>query len=227
MQAKTLFLLLLFSAVVAAWRSAGADEPRPHDFSHWEPDIARFEEEDARVRRRAGAAVFVGSSSIRLWDLGKSFPDHATINRGFGGSQLADSVHFVDRLVTKHAPPVVVVYAGDNDIGSGKSPEQVAADYAALVAAVHAKLPETKIVYIGIKPSIARWNLVDKVRTANKLIREAAEKDDRLVFIDVDTPMIGDDGQPRAELFVNDGLHLSPAGYELWSKLIAPHMTTP
>ncbi len=224
---RRLFASLVLAALLLAKPVARADEPKPYDGARWEKEIAAFEAEDARVRRRPGATVFVGSSSIRLWDLGKSFPDRLTINRGFGGSQIIDSVHFAHRIVTPYSPPVVVFYAGDNDIASGKSPEQVAADYEAFVAAVRAKLPETKIVYIGIKPSIARWKLVDKVRAANKLIQTATEKDEHQVFVDVDAPMIGEDGTPRKELFRDDGLHLSAAGYEVWNELVAPHLPTP
>jgi lysophospholipase L1-like esterase len=207
--------------------AARGDEAKKYDPARWERDIARFVDEDARVRRVPGATVFVGSSSIRLWDLDKSFPEHHTINRGFGGSQLEDSVYFVDRLVLRHSPPVIVLYAGDNDIASGKSPEQVAADYAAFVAAVHEKLPQSKIVYIGIKPSVKRWHLIEKIRTANKLIQTAVEKDERLVFVDVDAPMLGEDGKPRKELLREDGLHLTPAGYEVWTKLVTPHLPAP
>jgi lysophospholipase L1-like esterase len=217
-------LCMLALLLLASPALAHAEEPKPYNGARWEKEIAAFEAEDARVRRRDGAIVFVGSSSIRLWNLGESFPDHPTINRGFGGSQIVDSVHFADRIVTLHSPPAIVFYAGDNDIASGKSPEQVAADYAAFVAAVREKLPESKIIYIGIKPSIARWKLVDKVRAANKLIQTAAAQDEHQVFIDVDEPMIGEDGTPRKELFRDDGLHLSAAGYELWTKLVMPHL---
>jgi lysophospholipase L1-like esterase len=218
-----LFLLIVPSMTLLADEQQ-TDKASPDTYARWEPEIAKFEAEDARVRRRPGAILFVGSSSIRLWDLGKSFPDHATINRGFGGSQIDDSVHFANRIVTSYQSPVVVMYAGDNDIASGKSPERVAADFEAFVSVVREKLPETQIVFIGIKPSIARWKLVGKVREANKLIQSIAEVDKRLTFIDVDGPMIGDDGLPRKELFRDDGLHLNDAGYALWTKLVLPHL---
>lgn len=220
-------LRLFFTFVVLSIGSlpiVGADEPKPYDGSRWEREIAAFEADDARIERPQVETLFVGSSSIRLWNLEKSFPDRATLNRGFGGSQIVDSVHFADRIVTPYRPQTIVFYAGDNDIASGKSPEQVAADYDAFVAAVRAKLPEAKIVFIGIKPSIARWKLVDKVRAANKLIQASVEKDTHQAFVDVDAPMLGEDGTPRKELFRDDGLHLNDAGYELWTKLVTPHL---
>ncbi len=190
--------------------------------SKWEEAIREFESEDARQTPPKNGIVFVGSSSIRLWDLPKYFPGLPVINRGFGGSQMSDSVHFADRIVTKHQPRVVVVYAGDNDINAGETPDIVVQDYQAFCARVHRRLPYTRIVYIAIKPSIKRWELVGVMRDANARIRALAEDDLRLEYVDIDQPMLGDDGRPRKELFVKDGLHLSPKGYEIWSDQVRP-----
>lgn len=151
-------------------------------------------------------------------------PDRNAINRGFGGSEVADSLAFADRIILKHEPRVVVVYAGDNDIANGKTPRQVHDDFKQLVELIHGKLPKTKIVYIAVKPSIKRWALVEQVREANRLIAELAGHDERLEFVDIDKPMIGEDGMPRKELFVEDGLHLSDKGYELWTSLVRPQL---
>jgi lysophospholipase L1-like esterase len=209
--------LLVSLAPSADRQKADAKPPKE---SRWEPAIARFEAQDRKSPPAKGGVLFVGSSSIRGWDLAKSFPKHRPLNRGFGGSQVADSVQFAERIILKHAPRVVVVYAGDNDIAAGKSPETVLADYRALVKKIHASLPKTRIVYIAIKPSLSRWKLVDKMRAANALIGAEAKKDPRLRFVDIDKPMIGSDGKPRKELFRPDGLHLNYAGYKLWTSLV-------
>jgi len=154
----------------------------------------------------------------------KSFPDLPVINRGFGGSQVADSVAFAERIVLPYQPKVIVFYAGDNDIASGKSPEQVATDFGLFTAKVHKALPETRIVVLSIKPCMSRWKLVDKVRQANDLIRAQTEKDPHVVFVDVDKPSLGPDGKPRPELFRPDKLHLNDEGYKLWTSLVLPHL---
>lgn len=187
----------------------------------WAKEMAAFEEQD-RSDPAIGGVVFVGSSSIRLWDLKKSFPDVPALNRGFGGSEIPDSVAHVDLLVIRHKPRIVIFYAGDNDIAAGRTPQQVFDDYKAFVSKVHAALPATRIAFIGIKPSIQRWPLVDKVRAANALVRQYAATDDRLGFVDVDGPMLGWDEKPRKDLFVADGLHMTPKGYELWTTLVRP-----
>ena len=208
-------LTLIVSAVPRAQAPANAQADK------WTKEMATFEEQD-RTDPAIGGIVFVGSSSIRLWDLKKSFPDVPALNRGFGGSEIPDSVAHVDLLVIRHKPRVVIFYAGDNDIAAGRTPQQVFDDYKAFVARIHAALPATRIAFIAIKPSILRWTLVDKVRTANSLVREYAATDDRLGFVDVDGPMLGWDEKPRKDLFVADGLHMTPKGYELWTTLVRP-----
>jgi len=212
---------------MAAWRSfsarlAGqAEAPKP---DRWESAIAAFEAQDRQQPPPDGGIVFIGSSSIRMWDLDRWFDGLAVVNRGFGGSQVADSVRHAGRILLPCRPKVVVLYAGDNDIASGKTPEEVLADFNQFVAKVHAALPETRVVFIAIKPSIKRWSLVDTMRQANRLIRGVTENDPRLVFVDVDAPMLGSDGRPRSELFAPDGLHLNDEGYQLWSDLVRPHL---
>lgn len=198
------------------------EKAKPGD--RWEASIARFEALDKQKPPPKDGIVFVGSSSIVGWNVEKSFPGLPVINRGFGGSQIADSVRYAERIVLPHRPKIVVFYAGDNDIASGKKPQQVLADYQAFVKKVHDSLPQTRIVYVAIKPSIKRWNLIAKIREANGLIREVVAKDPRLVYLDVDKPMLDADGKPRAELFKPDGLHLNADGYKLWNELLLPHL---
>lgn len=214
-------LLLTFAS-----RSLPGDE-KPKGPERWEPAIQKFEEQDRDAPPERGGILFVGSSSIRFWDLDQHFSDLTPLNRGFGGSEVADAVHFADRIVLPYQPRMIVMYAGDNDIAGGKTPCEVHHDFEHFVDLVHDKLPETKIVYVAIKPSIARWKLVHRMRAANALILATCLENDRLEFVDIDTPMIGDNGEPRPELFINDGLHLSDEGYRLWTSLVMPHLTNP
>jgi lysophospholipase L1-like esterase len=211
-------LMALFSLFVCGdlW---SADAP-----SKWEAEIAKFEKQDAEMPPEKGQNLFVGSSSVRLWKLKESFPEHICINRGFGGSQLKDVVQFVDRIVIPYEPKVIVLYAGDNDLAAKRTPEEVHADYRTFVDRVREKLPQTKIVWVAIKPSIKRWEIREKGQAANAAIRADIEKGRGDVYVDVWQPMLGDDGMPRAEFYLTDGLHLTPAGYAVWNKLVAPHL---
>jgi lysophospholipase L1-like esterase len=191
--------------------------------NRFDTEIAAFEAKDRTNPPPKDAILFIGSSSIRLWKtLAQDFPEHKVINRGFGGSQIADSIHFAERMVIPYRPKMVVLYAGGNDINSGKAAKQVASDFKSFVAKVHASLPQTRIAYISIAPNPARWTQVDRVKRANELIREFMQSDSRLKFIDVFPHMLGESGQPRAEIFVEDRLHMNEKGYKLWTKIVAP-----
>ncbi len=216
----TRMLLLSLSITFVAKSLPGDDKPQGSE--RWESAIRKFEEQDRENPSAKGEVLFVGSSSIRFWKLDWHFPEIKPLNRGFGGSEVADSLHFADRIVLPHEPRVIVMYAGDNDIAGGKTPCEVHNDYLKFVDVVHEHLPETRIVYVAIKPSIKRWNLVHKMRAANALILATCVEDELLEFVDIDTPMIGDDGKPKPELFVQDGLHLSEEGYKLWTSLLKP-----
>lgn len=195
-----------------------ADEKSPE---RWEKSIVEIEQRIASGKSAPGAALFVGSSSIRLWKLEDSFPDLVTANHGFGGSFLSDSVHFFDRIVVPIKPSVIVLYAGDNDIASGKTPEIVFADFQQFIAAVREKVPECRqVVYIGIKPSVKRWALADKIQKANSLIRAACDKDPLAEYADVWEPMLMADGKPNADLLLDDGLHMNEKGYKIWADVV-------
>jgi lysophospholipase L1-like esterase len=205
--------------------SLSAGPARAQSADRWEKEVAAYEEADRASAPPKGEIVFVGSSTIRLWDLAASFPDLKTVNRGIIGSEIADATRLVDRLVTPHAPRIVVVYAGDNDI-MGITSEQVTINFERFVRAVHARLPAARILYVGIKPSLLRWGQVDRMRAANAAIEQFCERDDRLGFVDVDHAMLGWDEKPRPELYVEDGLHLTPTGYQILTALVRPFLTS-
>ncbi|MBX9652246.1 hypothetical protein K2Y11_01365 [bacterium] len=214
-------LSLVFCAVIAV---AAPNKPA---VDKWEATMAAFEKGDRENPPPEGGIVFVESSSIRLWDLKKSFPGLPVINRGFGGFEVSDSVRYVDRIVIKYKPRTIVFYAGDNDIAHGESPEQVASDVREFVAQVREKLPETTILFLSIKPSGARASLREKQEKANALIRRLTEEDQRFKFVDVGRVLVDRNGVPRPELFLEDQLHLNAKGYDLWNEILAPSLKSP
>lgn len=190
----------------------------------WEKDIAGIEARILSGESPPGGVVFVGSSSIRLWKLNVSFPDLKAVNHGFGGSQLGDTVRYFDRIVAPLKPQAFVVYAGDNDIGSGKSAEHVVGQFESLVRLSKEKLGHTPLLFVAIKPSIKRWALAPEMQLANERIQKICDQDKDLTFVDIWKPMLGKDMTPRPELFADDGLHLNEAGYRLWSSVLTPHL---
>jgi lysophospholipase L1-like esterase len=190
--------------------------------SRFQDEIERFEAAD-RVRPPApGGVVFVGSSSIRLWpDLAAAFPGVPVLNRGFGGSTLPEVLRYAPRVVLPYRPRLVVLYAGDNDLAEGRTPEHVAGDYRRLVARLRREVPAVRVAFVAIKPSPSRRALMPRVREANRLIRAEVERDGRQRYVDVFTPMLRADGEPRPELFQADSLHMTAAGYALWRERLA------
>ena len=197
----------------------------PAAATRWEKEISAFEAADKTNPPPANAILFIGSSSVRMWkSLAQDFPEHKVVNRGFGGSQIADSVQFADRIVVPHQPRLVVLYAGGNDINAGKTPERVFADFEAFVAKIRAGLPTTKIAYISSAPNPARWAQIEKVRTLNTLIRDFIAKDSSLVFIDVHSRMLGPDSQPLPDIYLKDRLHMNEKGYAIWKEVVGPYL---
>jgi lysophospholipase L1-like esterase len=194
----------------------------------WQASFEAFEAADRARAPVPGGVVFVGSSSIRLWDgLERQFEladKGSIIKRGFGGSLMSDCRAHVARLVLPYKPRLVIVYAGDNDLAEGRTPAQVRDDFAGFVKAVHAAQPDARIAYVSIKPSPLRVSLLPRVREANALIADYARETTGLNYIDVFTPMLDANGQPRTDLYGSDSLHLNAAGYALWQRVIAPHL---
>ena len=191
---------------------------------HWyEPEVRQLERSLARRNAHAHPAVFYGSSSIRLWTtLARDLQSPCAINAGFGGSTLAACVHYFERLVPPLAPASLVVYAGDNDLGDGQSPENVLASFRTLIAKVRKSLDTAPFFFLSIKPSPARTPLLERIRQANALIAAEIGLDPDAEFIDLFSHMLDRAGRPRTELFEPDGLHLNAAGYRVWTEILLP-----
>jgi lysophospholipase L1-like esterase len=195
------------------------------DSRRFEAEIAAFEAADKANPPPKNAILFIGSSSIRKWTtLARDFPRHKVINRGFGGSQMADSVYYFDRIVTPYHPRVIVLFAGTNDLDAGKTPEEVFEDFVAFANKVRAALPDARLDYISISTSPSRWHEFQKVKRANQLIRDYISQNDRLEYIDVLPAMLGPDGRPNRDIYVADRLHLNARGYAIWQSIIDPYL---
>lgn len=194
--------------------------------NRWEREINAYLEEDRIAAPAQGGIVFVGSSSIRGWrSLAKDFPDLPVIGRGFGGSQSIDVLRYTDVLVLRHRPRTVVFYCGENDIASRLSdPQGVLRHFQTFVDLVHRELPETRIVFISLKPSPSRMAFIESFREANSLVKRYVETDPRLSFVNVFDAMLDENGAPREALYLSDRLHMTRAGYALWTELVRPHL---
>jgi lysophospholipase L1-like esterase len=190
----------------------------------YESEISELEA--ARIRRPPvrRPAVFYGSSSIRLWDtLARDLGDERALNLGFGGSTLEVCARLFQRLVPPVQPMSMVVYAGDNDLGDGRTPEDVRQSFRLLTGQVQDRLGAIPFGFISIKPSPARFGIIDSIRKANEYIQQEIAGTTFAYWIDVFSAMLGPRGGPRPELFTDDGLHMNRAGYRLWTKALERH----
>ncbi len=241
---KSLTPILLTALLLAPWIELNADptptatptvstsvaastlaNPAAKHATRFEKEIAAFERADAKSPPPQGAILFVGDSAIRLWkSLPQDFPEYQVINRGFGGSELADSTYFADRIIVPYHPRLIVLKAGGNDLTDGRTPEQVAADFKAFVEAIRAKLPNVRIAYHSTNPNPGRWKQKEIRLKTNALIKAIVEQGTNLDFIEVWDQFLDAQGNPRPELFLKDGIHSNDAGYKVLAEIVRPHL---
>ncbi|NII28789.1 GDSL family lipase [Pseudoflavitalea sp. X16] len=191
----------------------------------YEDEVKRVEQEKSKLAYEP-KTIFYGSSSIRLWnDLYEDFKDFYPINLGFGGSTLAACVWFFERILTGYQPERIVFYAGDNDLGDGRNPEEIFIFFQQLAVQVNNRFPTTSFYFISVKPSPARWHMIDKIRYTNALVKGVIDKQGApFHYVSIVEGMLGKAGLPVKDLFLEDGLHLSDKGYVVWKELLLEYL---
>jgi hypothetical protein len=171
--------------------------------------------------------VFFGSSTIRLWEsLYQDFKPFSPINLGFGGSTLEACVFFFKRLMYQLNPAHLVVYAGDNDLGDGKSPDEVHTYFLELTKCIDKLFKDLPVTFISIKPSITRWEIRGKIEHTNFIIKETIKGKPFVDYLDLYSSMLTFNGVPNPDFYVSDGLHLSKNGYQLWKRVVLTHISS-
>lgn len=189
----------------------------------YEAEMAAFAAQDQANPPPANVIVFTGSSSITGWSgLAAAFPGYPVLNRGFGGSQMNDVLDKFANVITPYAPPLIVLYEGDNDIWAGETPAAIFAEYVSFVNRVATEFPSTDIILIAVKPSPSRVSKLAAMAELNGLLRDLCTARPNLRYADVFTPMLNASGQPRPELFGSDMLHMNSAGYAIWKSVLDP-----
>lgn len=169
--------------------------------------------------------LFTGSSTVGVWgDLDKDFKDHPVLNRGFGGSHMSDVIYYFDQLVLPYKPAKIFIYAGDNDLAAGNTPEEILRDATKLLTLIRTKLPKTtKVLFFAAKPSPERWWMKEKFRKYNDMLKRWVESNPDVQYIDVWQPMLDAKGNLRPELYY-DSLHMSRQGYEIWQGIVRQYL---
>jgi len=191
----------------------------------YEDEVKRLERDRLKVGHEP-EMLFYGSSSIRLWEnLENDFPSHRVSNLGFGGSTLSACVWFFERIMYYYNPKVLLVYAGDNDLGDGRNPEEIFIFFQQLMVKSSLRFGNIPCYFISLKPSLSRWHLADQFSYTNNLIEsEIIKHNGNWKFIDVYKRMLTKEGQPERSYYEPDGLHLSQEGYDLWRRVVQSHL---
>lgn len=219
------FIHLLLSIVGYDVLKANPDNDKTGNYpdpKRWSKEAEAFEQWDRKNSYPENAVLFVGSSSIVHWPTAQAFPEYPVINRGFGGSIMADSIYYVQPFVLKYSPKLVIVYAGDNDCSAEIPPESIAHDFTVLADKIHVRLPNTEIICLSIKLSASRKHLWPQMLRVNELYKQYAQTKKYITYVDVDVVLKQDDGTPDPANYVSDELHLSEKGYALWNKRLSP-----
>ena len=227
-----LALVMLLIACVAKQSPHRSEEPpligtqqiSNEELNKFEPEIRRFDSLLLTELEPKGGIVFAGSSSIRKWDsLVQDMEPLPVVNRGFGGAIIKQVTHQSTRMIVPLRPKLIVFYCGENDIANDVYPaEMPLTDFKAFTRSMRQKLPGTGILFISLKPSPLRWKYWAKFQATNRLVKDYIQTQDRMWYADVSVPMLNEKGLPRPELFASDSLHMSPAGYALWKRVLKP-----
>ncbi|WP_341226917.1 SGNH/GDSL hydrolase family protein [uncultured Arcticibacterium sp.] len=168
-----------------------------------------------------GKTVFYGSSSFRLWEnVNKDLADNQIINLAFGGSTMEACQHYFERIVLPYAPSKMVIYAGDNDIGNGRSADQILESFVQLHQKIRSNFKDIPVTFVSIKPSPSRWDEVEKIKDTNRKIKRFINADSHCKYIDIFQPMLDENKKVKEDLFIEDGLHMNEAGYAIWSEVM-------
>lgn len=208
--------IFIFLSVWCLSISLSAQDP-----TRFQGEIDKLLTADSSVKHKK-LILFTGSSSIRMWkSLATDFPNHNTLNRGFGGSEMTDLLYYAEQLIIKHNPKEIFIYEGDNDINSGKSPDEILKTADQLLTLIRTKLPKNiKIFFISPKPSLARWHLKETYLTYNQQLKSWTKQHKKVFFVDVWSPLLNSNGEVLKDIFIQDGLHLNEKGYKIWAKAI-------
>ncbi|RDV16276.1 G-D-S-L family lipolytic protein [Pontibacter diazotrophicus] len=216
---------LWIALLLIAWLVLPAARAQENTPPFWD-EIQAFKQQDSIQMPPEDASLFVGSSSIRMWDnMQEMFPDHTVINRGFGGSDLLDLKYYLPDIVHPYQPKQIVIYSGENDIATGtvQAPE-VLARFKDVFQGIRQEMPEVPVVFISIKPSPSRIQYLPIMQESNQLIRAYLNTQPKTQYVDVYSLMLDKNGKPMQDIFLEDNLHMNNKGYQIWQEALRPHL---
>lgn len=203
--------------------TAGAWDPQPLITSR----MAEFAQADAAAMPAPGGIAIVGSSIFHYWtDAPRQLAPLPVFNRAIGGTRTWEQIDLIEATALKYKPAIILYYCGSNDINSGATPQDIAANFAAYAARVKQRLPRTQIVFASINRAPQKRDHWDQVDEANRLVQAYVTAHPRqLHYVDINPSIESALRQSREELYQPDLLHFKPAAYEGFAAILKPVLT--
>jgi len=196
--------------------------PVPRD-AGW---LNRHEQINARAKEGDVDLLFIGDSITQGWGNNaawkKFYGDRKAMNAGISGDR---TEHVLWRLdngnVDGISPKLAVIMIGTNNSGSNTG-EDIAAGIKAIVAKLRKKLPQTKILLLGIFPRGEQPDDAKRQVTmaANEIAR-TLDDGKSVFYLDIGEKLMAPDGTISKDI-MPDYLHLTDKGYEIWAESIEP-----
>ena len=213
---------LIFASLIFISTSV-AQKTKVQNANKFESEIAAFEKLDKTEKYSDQSVLFVGSSSIRLWNtLKEDMAPYPVIQRGFGGSNSPAVLQYIKRIAYPHRFRAVVIFIANDITGSPNdlTPQASAGNFREIVRTIRVKYRKQPIFIVEITPCVSRWKYWPQIQQDNALLKSFCQKKDHLYFIETAGSYLNEKGEPRDELFREDHLHLNSEGYKIWGKLI-------
>ena len=189
----------------------------------WESSIVAFEEEDKHTEYTGQAILFIGSSSIRLWQtLAEDMAPHPVINRGFGGATMVDVLHYAERILASHKPRAIVLFVANDITGKVNDPsvDEAVERFKKFLRQVATQMPKVPAFVVAVTPTESRWQVWPTIRKLNRCLAKQCDEMPNVFFVPTEDIFLGSDGRPVRKLYRSDRLHLSSEGYACWTKRI-------
>lgn len=198
-------------------------EPYRERSEKWKEDVAKLAAGNA-TDGGAEHVLFLGSSSFRLWDtIHEDLAPVKVVKRAYGGARFRDLAIYTPELIAGLRFSKAVIFIA-NDI-TGKDSEdtdpQTTSKLARLVIAqLRSEHPEVPIHLVAVTPTPVRYKHWPRIQVTNRMLRKIAETTPGVFYIPTAYAFLDRDGNPRAELFKEDRLHLNSIGYQIWARIL-------
>ena len=190
----------------------------------YQNDINKYQKENKQLSNRSCDVLFLGSSSINLWDtIYEDFAPLKLIRRSYGGATLRDMIYNYATIAKGYKPKAIVLYV-ENDLGSHKEGVNAVKCFdlfRIFIAKLKKEYPNTPLFVVSLKPSQHKADQLKDQLIVNTLLEQNATEQ-QYTYIDITKVMYDEEGNLRTDIFKEDNLHRNAEGDKRWTAIIQP-----